>query len=489
VRRWLDLGAWQELIFRNSKSSFAGDVIKLVGGTAFAQALSILASPIIARMYGPDAYGLSALFTSIAGIIAIVACLRYEMAIMLPEKDEDSANLLALSLFLAATVSGSTALVFWLDGEELLSLLNARELEPFLWLVPISVFLSGVFLALNYWNSRSKRFGKLSTARVSASVVTTGTQLGAGFAGYPTGGSLIEANILGSVASTLMLLGQIWSEDKRILKQTIKWNQLIDNLRRYKRFPVYDIWSALLNSISWQLPTFILSSFFSSRVVGYYALGMMVLQLPTNLIGSAISQVFFQRAVEAKSKGNLAELAENTVIRLIMIGIFPFLTISLIGKDAFVVVFGSAWAEAGIYVQILALWMFFQFIASPISTIFSILEMQRASLIMNIMALLIRGCALIAGGIIGDARIAVLLFSATGLVIYVLTNVWLINKAGGSIARIMQLSRISFAYCIPFLVVILLGKWFLSPNLVVITSCIVSLLYFTAIIRTRKLAI
>ena len=80
------------------RSSFASDVLKLAGGTAIAQILSILASPIITRMYGPEAFGLSALFASITGIVAVVACLRYELAIMLPEKDEDAANLLALGL-------------------------------------------------------------------------------------------------------------------------------------------------------------------------------------------------------------------------------------------------------------------------------------------------------------------------------------------------------------------------------------------------------
>jgi len=355
-----------------------------------------------------------------------------------------------------------------------------------LWLVPISVFLSGAFLALNYWNSRSKRFGRLSTARVSASVVTTGTQLCAGFAGYPTGGSLIGAGILGSAASNIMLLAQIWSEDRRILKRSIKWNGLIDNFKRYRRFPIYDIWSALLNSISWQLPTFLLSSFFSSKIVGYYALGMIVLQLPMNLIGSAVSQVFFQRAAEAKSGGNLGQLTEAMVIQLITLGLFPFLALSIIGEDAFTVVFGSVWGEAGIYVQILAPLIFFQFITSPISTIFSILEMQRATLLINIASLIIRGSALIAGGILNDARIAILLFSATGLIMYALTNIWLIKKTGGSINHILHSSRSSLAYCLPFLGVIFLGKWFLSSNYIALIGCVSGLLYFIAMVRGKN---
>ncbi|MDI6867843.1 hypothetical protein [Methanoculleus sp.] len=78
----------------------------------------------------------------------------------------------------------------YFGGDALLSLLRAPGLEPYLMLVPPVGFISGVFLALNYWNSRTKHFGRLSVARVASSLATTGTQLGAGFAGYATGGSL-----------------------------------------------------------------------------------------------------------------------------------------------------------------------------------------------------------------------------------------------------------------------------------------------------------
>lgn len=115
-----------------------------------------------------------------------------------------------------------------------------------------------------------------------------------------------------------------------------------------------DIWSSLLNVISLQLPTFLFSAFFSTAVVGYYALSMNVLQLHMSLIGAAISQVFFQRAAEAKFDGTLARIAEETFLRLSLIGVFPILLLAATGKDLFIVVFGPAWGEAGVFVQILA---------------------------------------------------------------------------------------------------------------------------------------
>jgi hypothetical protein len=43
-------------------SSFTTDVLKLVTGTTFAQFIVILASPLLTRLYGPEAFGFLALF-------------------------------------------------------------------------------------------------------------------------------------------------------------------------------------------------------------------------------------------------------------------------------------------------------------------------------------------------------------------------------------------------------------------------------------------
>lgn len=446
------------------RQSFAGDVMKLVGGTAFAQALVVLASPIITRLYGPEAFGLSALFTSIAGIIAVVACMRYELAIMLPKKDEEAANLLGLSLFFAALVSALTLPVIWIGGNRIALLLNSPGLEPYLWLVPPYVFASGAFMALNYWNSRTRRFGRLSVARVASSIVTLSAQLGAGFAGRTTGGSLIGANVLGYAAVALMLGGQIWRDDGRMLQASMNWQKLVVGLKRYSNFPIFDTWSALLTTIYWQLPPFLLSVYFSSRVVGYYALGMMVVQLPTSLIGGSISQVFFQRASEAKFGGRLSSIVESTVLQLSMLGLFPLLLLSIIGEDAFVVVFGARWAEAGVYVQILAIWMFFVFITSPIGTLFSILEKQKLSLILNILFLPMRVGALVIGGMLGNARIAIMLFSLVGIVTYAGMFFWLIGKSGVSISRVSNKLLTYLAYSMPLLILTALAQWGTSLN-------------------------
>lgn len=470
------------------RKSFFSDVLKLAGGTAIAQVLSILASPIITRMYGPEAFGLSALFASITGIIAVVACLRYELAIMLPEKDEDAANLLALSLILAATMSIITAFVVWLSRDTLLSLLKAPGLEPYLWMVPISVFLSGVFLALNYWNSRAKCFGRLSIARLTASVAATGTQLGAGISGHPTGGNLIGASMLGSAVSTLMLGVQIWKGEKSSLTKSLSWTIFFKMLKRYKTFPILSTWSALLNTVSWQLPILLLSSFFSLKVTGFYSLSFMMISLPMSLIGSAIGQVFFQRAAEAKRNGGLPHLVENIFEILIVIGMLPMLMLTFEGRDIFVVFFGETWSEAGIFSQILALWALVWFISSPLSTLIDVLEKQEFGLKYNIANFVARLIALSVGGLFfKDARLALLLFAIAGALVYGYLCIGIMLHSGLSLSRVYLIILRYFSKCILGIIVVLTLKILgANPLVCIFASGLFFIIYYYYLIKIDR---
>ena len=160
------------------QSSFAANVSKLITGSVFAQGLGVLAAPIVARLFAPEAFGVAALFASITGIIGVVACLRYELSIMLPKNDEEAANLLGLSLFFVLIFTGISALIIFFAGNVIVGMLNSPELKKTLWLIPLSVLVSGTFLALNYWNSRTKHFGRLSIARLISSVFAQSTSFG-----------------------------------------------------------------------------------------------------------------------------------------------------------------------------------------------------------------------------------------------------------------------------------------------------------------------
>ncbi len=452
----------------SKKTSFAGDVFTLVSGTTFAQILTISVAPILTRIFSPEDFGLQALFLSIAGIISVIACLRYELSIMLPESDEEAANLLALSLLITLIISILTVPVIWFGGQPIQNVLKAPHLGACLWLVPLYVFVNGVFLSLNYWNSRTKHFRRLSVARIMSSIASAGTQLFTGFAGYVSGESLIGANLVGQTVSTFILGGQIWREDKYLFLKRINLEKMTSGLKRYKKFPLLDSWSALLNTVSWQLPTFLLAYFFSQSTVGFYSLGFQLLQLPMSFIGSSISQVFFQRASEAKSEGSLASLVENVFKLLVVVGMFPILILAIVGSDVFSVVLGKIWAEAGVYSQILSLWVLVWFISSPLSTLWIVLEKQEFGFRITLINLITRFLSLGIGGFFRNIYLALFLFAFSGIFVYGYLCLRMMTDSGVGISRIENIVLHNFVLFLPFGTILVILKLLEINQLVIV---------------------
>ncbi|QCS49051.1 lipopolysaccharide biosynthesis protein [Picosynechococcus sp. PCC 11901] len=475
----------QETTTQTNKSSFGKDVLKLVSGTAVAQALSILAAPILTRLYAPEAFGVVALFVSITSIINVIACMRYELAIMLPESDEEAANLLGVSLSFVVLISCLTVPLVWFGKSFILDIFNASELAAYLWLIPPMVFFSGAFLALNYWNSRTKKFGRLSIARIIQSFGTTGIQLGAALIGYKTGGSLVAAYVVGTATSTLILGGQIWRDDHQLLRNSIHLQEMIYGIKRYYKFPLYNTWAAFLNNLSWQLPTLMLSAFFSPIIAGYYDLGNRVLKIPMSLIGNSISQVFFQRASEAKTSNYLDVVVEKTFFYLIKLCLFPSLVLTLMGKELFEIIFGSQWSEAGIYVQILGIWTLIWFVSSPLSNLLSVLEKQEFALFINVFIFITRLISLYVGGVANNIYLAIALFSFSGIFAYGYLVVMVMKFAGVSLIQTSKLFCIQFLYTLPFVLPIFAAREAETSRLIILLFSTIFLLFYE-FVHNRK---
>ena len=472
------------------KTSFKGDVLRLVAGTGLAQLIGVLVAPILTRLYAPEVFGVAALFTSLTGILGVLACMRYELSIVLPDNDRGAANLLGVSLCFSTLIALLTVPIIVFAGPEVLQWVRMPELTPYLWLVSVTVFIHGVFTALNYWNTRTKHFTRLSIARVTSSLASTSATLGAGFAGHATGGAMIAASVGGQVVATTVLGGQIWRDNGQFLVQSITWREMLGGLKRYKRFPIFDSWSALLNTTSVQMPVLILGVFFAPAIVGFYALGHRLLSLPMGLLGGAISQVFFQRASVAKTDGSIAHVVESTFQQLLLIAAFPFLLLIIIAPELFSMVFGAQWVTAGIYVQILAPWLFFVSISSPLSTLILVLENQGVGLLINIALVISRVASLIIGGVLGDVVLALALFSSSGTLIWAWFCIYLVSHSGVKARKISRTIVHNLLTASIFIAPAIVVKWVVraEPITVLAAGMISTLGYYVfTILHDRRL--
>jgi O-antigen/teichoic acid export membrane protein len=150
-----------------------------------------------------------------------------------------------------------------------------------------------------------------------------------------------------------------------------------------------------------------------------------------------MGKVFYQRAAEVAPLGGLPALSEATFRRLVTFGLPPMLFLSVAGRDLFALVFGAEWADAGIYIQILAIWAFCWFVTSPLSTLTLVLGKQRFFLGWNIINFATRFLSLWIGGTSGSPILALALFAVSGVIIYGFLSFYLLQKAGVPVQRTM----------------------------------------------------
>ena len=347
------------------KSEFTRNILTLMTGTTIAQAIPIAISPILTRLYTPEDFGIFALFFSLTMIFGSIVNARYEMAIMLPVKDDEALNIAALGILIAIVLSVILFILVFFFNQVIVKLLNNKDIEIWLYLLPLSVLLIGIFNILSYLNTRMKYYKDISKALIYKSVVITSVQLLVGYI-YQGVSGLISGLILSNFFGNIKLFKNILLQHNFFTSISIQ--KIIIVAVRYSNFPKFSVWSALASSSSQHLVSILIASFYSIASLGYYSLSEKVLGSPSAIIGRSIGQVYYQQGSQEKlSTGKVVNTFKSTLIKLILIGIPFFGILFFIVEDLFVIVFGEHWRIAGQYSKILLPLFLVRFVVSPLT--------------------------------------------------------------------------------------------------------------------------
>lgn len=401
------------------KGSLSRNVLTIILGTIAAEAVAIIFSPIVARIYSPSDFGVFALYLSLTSVISVIATARYEFAILLPKKEEDSITICALIFTIVAVIAFLTGLLILIFHKDLNAMTKNHDIVKWIYLVPVTVFLSGIYQILYYWSVLKKRFKSLAVNKVCQSASETGIQLGAGFLHAGAGG-LISGFIGGQIAANSLLMWNTWIQDRGKIGLTGRKNLKVQALR-YKKFPVYSLLSALMNTLSNQMPNFFLGWSFGLPVVGYFELTKRILSAPIGLIASPILSVYKERASrDYKAQGNCRQIYDR-VFKVLLSVSAPIFAAAFLGAPILIpFIFGYKWAPAGKFMQILSIMYFLRFIASPLSFTLLVAEKQGYELMWQIGLCSMTILSFIIGAYLKSAAASLAAFSLSYSVMYII---------------------------------------------------------------------
>jgi len=408
------------------ENDFFKNVATLISGTTFAQAFSIVIYIFLSRIYTEEDFGVFGLYMNILNITIIFSTAKYELAILLPKSEREATNLLGLSGLISILVSLLLLLIVFPFNAQICSLLGSDEISTWLYFIPLSTLLVGLFTAFRNYSNREKRYKLIAGANIGQSLGNSLMKLVLGLVIIGAAG-LIFGVVFGQLLGFLVLI-TIHLRSNRHKAGWLKLSEMKRLGKQYSLFPRYNMWQGLINNFSGALPVFIFSSFFSTAIAGIYTFGYMILYRPVSLVATAFYQVMFQRFVEKQhEEASILPEVMLFIKRTSQVLFLPFLLMGIFAPQVFGFIFGAAWLEAGRYAQILLPWIFMVSLVMPLSFIPDLYKKQRVAMIIDGIKLVVRLAGLVVGVIMNNVYIGLALYSGLSTLVIGYSLFWYIH--------------------------------------------------------------
>ncbi|WP_326533447.1 lipopolysaccharide biosynthesis protein [Pseudorhodoferax sp.] len=403
-------GARSRDVFRNMRV--------LATGSGLAKLVALLLTPVVARIYSPEAFGSFAIFLAATTMATPFTSLRYSAALPLPRRDDTAVNLLACCLALLLACCLLLALVLALASAPLFEAFGAGALAPFWPLFVLSVALAGGYEILTSWSVRARSFRRIAKAEITMSMVGGLCKIALAFAALARLG-LVLGHLLGQACSVALLLRGAVADMARH-RRRIGRRHMLRVLVRYADFPRYRFASQILLLLSAQLPIFLVGAQYGAAVAGQLGLAFTVMAIPVTLLVQTTAQAYYAEIarIGRNDPAGIAQLSRSIAKKLLLLGIAPTLVLVFGSPVLFRLLFGPQWGQAGVFSSALAIYLLAQFVSNPLSNVLNVLHRQRLNLVLDAVRAFVSALVLLAGAALDWPATQTVYAFAIGLALY-----------------------------------------------------------------------
>ena len=354
---------------------------KILGAAFIAQVIPVSISPVISRIYSIEDIGVQGVIFSIVGFFWIFSTLRYDNVIIIDRLINPIRNFITVKKITVIT-SIFLTVIFILFINQLSEYFNLNE-PLVLLMVPLIVYINASYELLIIYNNRVKNFDNIARIKLFQSSISGTFQLVFGFMGFNYFGLILAPLISKFLPYFKSKLFRIYFIKPKLNKKDFF---LID---KYKKFPLFDLPSNLINNLSLQLPIIFLASNYSLAISGAYFMTQRVLQIPITLISHSFLEVFKEKICNPENKFQLRKIMFDSLILILISSFVPFVLLFIFIEDLIIIFLGENWIMAAKFGKILVPSLFFRFISYPLSYIILLKQKQQINLIFNIISLVI----------------------------------------------------------------------------------------------------
>jgi O-antigen/teichoic acid export membrane protein len=361
-------------------TSFYKNTAKLMSGNVIGQLIGIISIPLIARLFGVEAFGVFASVLAFSLILSGVSTLGLHLAILIPKSDYEAKRIASLSMTIIFALSLILSVVIFVYNKEVSTLLNLESMQWIVFSMPALVMSQSVYLVLSYYSVRKKEFWLVSITGVAVGLVDRVSAIGAAFLGFVSPLTLVISRVLSNVVSSIGLL--FYTSREKCETPVIELSNG-DLVKRYKKYIIFNTPSTLMMNTTAQLPTLLLTAMISPVAAGLYAMAARVASIPVIAIGGALSKTYMQKISESHSSGDSILIegeSKKLLFNVFSYGLIPFTLLSVMGGYIFTLFLGSEWGEAGNLLVGLSFLAFTTLIVQTFGGIFDVYKQQEKRL-------------------------------------------------------------------------------------------------------------
>lgn len=337
--------------------------------SVLAQGLAFALTPVLARLYSPDAFGFLGLIVSVSGIVSMVLTLRLGVAVVAAESREDARRLLLTTVVFASLIAGLIALA-----------LAASMQWAWIFVAPIA-WMMGLLRVVTSWLSRHGRVVQLSMLTMGRGLAQSGSQLAFGLVGMHAIGLPLGVIVGGTVFAAAALA----HATRLVREQRSEGGGLVNVapvrlLRRYRTFPQYSLPQGLMSEASQATAILFFSSAYGLQAAGYYTAALRLSQLPVHLASQSIQQTLY--GTRSGSMNYSPELrsrfAGQLVVLIASISLPAFLLVGWFAPQLVTLVLGPEWGPTAPVLRWILLWQYVELAASPAIALYRMHARERA---------------------------------------------------------------------------------------------------------------
>lgn len=393
----------------------------MLKGSIIAQILGVIGTIFLAKLYGPNAFGLFGIFYSTTRIISILYTLQLEKGIVISTTKIKAVQIFNISIILSIIICCVSLI--------LISTLNhAYEINNYK--VILLSAIGALFIAINTVNESFFTFDKKFKILASTKILLTLMNILFQFIFY------LKFKFFGLIYGALFSLGFVliyylilnskklsFVSIKSIKSEIIVQNSIVK----------YLLPSNLINSSSIHIMPIAMAFFFSLEDVGIYFFSLKILSIPLFLISSSISSVYFQKASAMfnHKKYLLYDFSKRIVFLNLLTTIIILLFINTIGIDLLEYFFTKDWDKLRSFMLIISFLIICKSLFNPISNIIIVLNKNQIGLIFNIYLLIISCLAIFVGAIYDNIIYSIYtltIFSGVGYIVLLLIFMNKLNR-------------------------------------------------------------